>query len=271
MTAEQPIGFFDSGIGGFTVANAVLRALPNEKIIYFADSLHFPYGEKSASEIQSYSLKIAEFLLEQQCKCIVIACNSASASSYAKVKEFVGDKALVVDVIDPTVYYVNKYLKDIASIGVIATRRTIQSKAYANGLEVANPNLEVHSLATPLLAPMIEEGFINDEVSQEVIKKYLSHPQLNNIEALILACTHYPFIKTEIEQFYQHKTAVIDTPTVVAEYLKVVLKEKNLLSTTPEKIDAHKFYVSSYNQTIDETSARFFNHQFRIQEKNIFT
>lgn len=270
MTAEQPIGFFDSGIGGLTVANAVLESLPNERIIYFGDSLHFPYGEKTADAIQSYSLKIAEYLLEKNCKCIVIACNSASASAYQYVKEFVGNHAIVIDVIDPTVYYINKYLPQIRNIGVIATRRTIQSEAYKNGLLRANPELNVASMATPLLAPMIEEGFINDEVSKSVINKYLSEEKLKDIESLILACTHYPFIKQEVEDFYDQKLSILDTPTVIAEFLKDVLGKRSLLNSTKQSLQAHEFYVSELNETILDTTKRFFAHKFHIEEKNIF-
>ena len=270
MNAEQPIGFFDSGIGGLTVANAVLKALPNERIIYFGDSLHFPYGEKSAKEIQSYSITIANYLLQQNCKCIVIACNTASAAAYKAVKEYIGDKAIVVDVIDPTVYYVKKYLSHIENIGVIATRSTIKSGAYAIGLKEENNKLNVASVATPLLAPMIEEGFVDDNVSKAVIEKYLSNEQLQQVEALVLACTHYPFIKTEIEEFYNNNISVIDTPTVIAEFLKDTLSKKDLLSKSEEPFSAHQFFVSELNQTIEQTAERFFDHQFQLKENNIF-
>ena len=270
MNAEQPIGFFDSGIGGLTVANAVLKALPNERIIYFGDSLHFPYGEKSAHEIQSYSVKIAEYLLEQDCKCIVIACNTASASAYNAVKESVGNRAFVIDVIDPTVYYVKKYLAQIKNIGVIATRGTIKSGAYTKGLEQNCDNLNVISKATPLLAPMVEEGFINDEVSKAVISQYLSDSELQQIEAIVLACTHYPFLKPEIEEYYHHAVEVIDTPTVIAEYLKDKLGSNQLLSQSEEEFSAHQFIVSDLTETIQNNALRFFKHQFTLEERNIF-
>lgn len=270
MNSEQPIGFFDSGIGGLTVANSVLEALPNEKIVYFADSLHFPYGEKLEEDIQEYSIRIADFLLSKQCKCIVIACNSASASAYKQVKEYVGNRAMVVDVISPTVYYIQKYLHQISTIGVIATRRTIKSKAYKNRILEANSKFVVKSLATPLLAPMVEEGFVNDEVSKAVLSKYLQREELSNIEAIILACTHYPFLKKDIENFYQNKVSVIDTPTVVTAFLKDKLREQNLLSTSKESFDEHEFYASELNETIYKNSDLFFTKQFQLKELNIF-
>lgn len=270
MNAEQPIGFFDSGIGGLTVANAVLKALPNEKIIYFADNLHFPYGEKSEREIQSYAIQIADFLLSKHCKGIVIACNSASASAYTAVKEFVGNKAFVVDVIDPTIYYVKKYFAAIQNLGIIATRRTINSAAYANQFQQELPNLQVISKATPLLAPMVEEGFVNTDVSKALIEHYLSDENLKPIEAIVLACTHYPFIKTEIEQYYGESVHVLDTPTVVAEFLTDQLQHLQLLSNTLQPFSSHEFYVSELNEVIEETALRFFKHEFQLKEQNIF-
>lgn len=270
MNSEQPIGFFDSGIGGLTVANSVLEALPNERIVYFADSLHFPYGEKLEEDIQAYSLRIADFLLSKQCKCIVIACNSASASAYNQVKKYVGNRAMVVDVISPTVYYIEKYLNHISTIGVIATRRTIKSQAYKKRILASNASLTVKSLATPLLAPMVEEGFVNDEVSKAVLSKYLHREELSNIEAIILACTHYPFLKQDILAFYENQVAVIDTPTVVTAYLEDKLKEKNLLSKSKESFEEHEFYASELNETIDKNSDIFFTKRFQLNELNIF-
>lgn len=271
MKNNQPIGFFDSGIGGLTVANAVLKALPNEQIVYYGDSLHFPYGEKSPNEIIDYSIKISDFLLKNhQCKCIIIACNTASASAFESVKSYVGHQALVINVIEPTVYYIQKHLAQIKSIGIIATRGTIKSNAYQTQLQKNIPHLLTQGLATPLLAPMIEEGFINDEVSQSVIKQYLSHPTLHNIEALILACTHYPLIKDEIEQYYNDAVPVLDTPTVVAEYLTDTLQTNNLLNSQPQNQDNHQFYVSEHTETIEANVQKLFKYNYHLIEHSVF-
>ncbi|MBX2845747.1 MAG: glutamate racemase [Saprospiraceae bacterium] len=268
MKADQPIGIFDSGIGGLTAANAILQHLPQENLIYFGDSLHFPYGEKTEESIRAYSIQISDFLLSAGCKSIVIACNSASASAFEAVKAHVGNRALVVDVITPTVYYIEKHLHDLKTVGVIGTRRTIESKAYELGLKAANPELQIKAMATPLLAPMIEEGFVADEVSRIVTKKYLNHPQLQHLDALILACTHYPLIKGDIEAYYNYQVDVLDTPTVIAEYIKDKLGAKGLLSTTPQP--EHHFYVSKMTDTFQHTSQLFFSQPFQLQEHNIF-
>ena len=154
MNKTHPIGIFDSGIGGLTVARAIRKQLPNEKIIYFGDTAHLPYGDKSTEAIQSYAIKICNLLLEHQCKVIVIACNSASAAAYALVKAYVGSKAKIINVIDPTVNYISQKYSN-KKVGVIGTRKTINSDVYAHKITAKNNTIEVASLATPLLAPMI--------------------------------------------------------------------------------------------------------------------
>jgi glutamate racemase len=237
MNKEKPIGIFDSGIGGLTLAYAVKNRLPNENMIYFGDTAHLPYGDKSQAAIQAYSVKICDFLLKKDCKLILIACNSASAAAYELVKEYVRDKALVINVIDPVVEYVNHRFMN-RKIGLIGTKQTVFSEVYQKKVEALNANISLQSLATPLLAPMIEEGFFENNISESIINNYLNDSKLDNIEALILGCTHYPLIKTEIEKFYSGKVKVIDSSTIVAEKLAKTLAENDLCNenkSTPLK------------------------------------
>ena len=173
---HQPIGVFDSGIGGLTVANAIIKHLPEEEIIYFGDTFHLPYGDKSADAIRYYSLKIVKFLLEKNCKMIVIACNSASSAAYNVLLDFFKGQALFVNVVDPLVDAVIE--KQYSHVGIIATKATIRSDIYRSKLQAAQPNLKVSSMATPLLVPIIEEGYFNDNISEAVIEKYLSHKSI---------------------------------------------------------------------------------------------
>ncbi|MFM7053711.1 MAG: glutamate racemase, partial [Bacteroidota bacterium] len=152
---QAPIGIFDSGIGGLTVADAILKQMPAEYIVYFGDTAHMPYGEKSADAIRAYAIRITDFLLENGCKAIVIACNSASSVAYETVKLHAAGRAVVLDVINPVVEKVSS-LKKVQQVGVIGTRATIRSNAYAQGITSKAPDKKVSSLATPLLAPMIE-------------------------------------------------------------------------------------------------------------------
>ena len=184
--SHRPIGIFDSGIGGLTVANAIQHVLPNESLVYFGDTAHLPYGDKSPDSIKYYSIRIAQFLMQQNCKMIVIACNTASALAFETVKDFIGGKVPVINVIDPVVDHVASS-KKISKVGVIGTNGTIRSDIYAKKLHARSRKLEVASLATPLLAPMIEEGFFDNRISRTVIASYLDSRKLSKIDALILA------------------------------------------------------------------------------------
>ncbi len=263
---NSPIGIFDSGIGGLTVANAITKALPNEDIIYFGDTEHLPYGEKSKEAIQSFSRKIITFLIEKQCKTIVIACNSASSVA----DESVYDTAIntpVFNVIIPVAKEVVKICSDY-KIGVIGTKATISSGIYEAKIKAECKSAKVVSLATPLLAPMIEEGFVNEEISHTVIANYLANPVLQNINHLILACTHYPLIHTEIKDYYKGKVNVIDSATIVANHISIELKNKNLLNDTAKT--EHHFYVSNYTESFEKSAQFFFQENIKLEEVNLF-
>jgi len=268
LDASQPIGLFDSGIGGLTVARAIRERLPKEKLIYFGDTAHLPYGDKSPDSIKYYSIRIAQFLLDSNCKMIVIACNTASALAYDTVRDFVGKRALVVNVIDPVVTKIMAKPK-LKRIGVIGTKGTIKSGIHAKKLTEANKSLEVHGLATPLLVPMIEEGFFNNKISYAVIDSYLSRPKLKKIDALILGCTHYPLIKKEIESIYKGKVPLIDSGDEVAEYVYHLLKKDKLLNTSTKK-PMHRFYISDYTEAFEKNTNFFFNEKIKLEEARIW-
>jgi glutamate racemase len=259
---EMPIGIFDSGIGGLTVANAIHKILPKEQLIYFGDTAHFPYGEKSADSIKYYALRITDFLLRNNCKMIVIACNTASSVAYQIVKQQVGERATVISVIEPVVSRVAA-LYHHGKIGVIATKGTIKSDVYAKRLKELNPSLQVASLATPLLAPMIEEGFYNNKISRTVINSYLQRPKLKKIDALILACTHYPLIRPEIEEYYRQKVKIIDSAEIVAESVFNHLAEKGLLNTA--KTLKNHFYVSDYTESFAASTGIFYKGKIQLE------
>src|SRR5580704_8597612 len=165
--AEAPIGIFDSGIGGLTVAHAIQKLLPHESLVYFGDTAHLPYGDKSEAAIQAYSIKIADVLLSKGCKVIVIACNSASSAAYELLKEYVRKEARVINVIDPMTEYVVREFEG-KKVGLIGTKRTIQSGIYSKKIKEANKRITLRPVATPLLAPMIEEGYFNNKISHEI-------------------------------------------------------------------------------------------------------
>ncbi|MEO6884404.1 MAG: glutamate racemase [Bacteroidia bacterium] len=264
--ASNPIGIFDSGIGGLTVANAIHEILPNENLVYFGDTAHMPYGDKSPDSIKYYAIRISQFLLEHECKIIVIACNTASAMAYEVVKDFVGNKALLVNVVDPVVQEVVK--KKVKNIGVIGTKGTIKSDIYAKKIISLNKNVEVKSLATPLLASMIEEGFFNNKISRTIINSYLSRPKLKKIDSLILACTHYPLIKKEIEEYYKNSIDIVDSAKVVATYVHDLLKKEKLLNNT--KKPKHHFYVSDYTDSFEQSTKFFFKNKIQLEKISLW-
>lgn len=259
--STQPIGIFDSGIGGLTVANALVKHLPNENIIYFGDTAHLPYGDKSTAAIQAYSIKIAHMLLQQECKLILIACNSASTAAYELVKEYIGSKALVMNVIDPVVQllkeeYANKH------VGLIGTRQTVNSHIYKKKIDALNKGITLHTQATNLLASAIEE-FGNHAVLDSLLEVYLQHPELSNIDALVLACTHYPIIKARIKKRYATHIDIIDPSDAVAKAVKNNLEKNHLLNTNGE--GKKHFYVSDYTESFAAHAAIFFGDTITLE------
>jgi len=261
LDSSSPIGIFDSGIGGMTVAKAILRHLPNENLVYFGDTAHLPYGDKSTAAIQAYSIKICNVLLQQKCKVILIGCNSASAAAYDLVKEYIGSKAKVMNVIDPVVEFIKDRFAD-TKIGLIGTKQTVQSNVYKKKIDALNQKINLASLATPLLAPMIEEGFVNHSVSQTIIDNYLSDPALTDINALILGCTHYPLIKEQVSNYFAGGTEILDSAEIVAQSLKAWLNQHYLLNK--KEAGNHQFFVSDYTASFESSTRIFFGERIEL-------
>lgn len=254
---------FDSGIGGLTVAKAITTLLPNERLVYFGDTAHLPYGDKSKDLIKSFSLGIANWLiLEKQCKAVVIACNTASAIAYEHLRDKHQGNIPIINVIDPIVEAVVKN-DSVKTVGLIATKTTIESGVYQEKLTRRAPNVRVKALATPLLVPMIEEGFSNDKISETVIENYLNDDALKGIDSLILGCTHYPLIRSEIDSFYKGKITLFDSTSIVANKLKTILGNENLLSAKKEI--KNKFYVSDFTESFKRSSRTFYKKEVSLK------
>ena len=266
LHTQEPIGIFDSGIGGLTVANAIHRALPNERLIYFGDIAHLPYGDKSADAIRYYCLKISKFLMEQNCKMIVIACNSAATAAYDMLLDFFEGKILFVNVVDPLVEKVTEMGRK--KIGVIATKATVSTRVYEQKIHQVDPFIEVRQLATPLLVPMIEEGYHQNKVSHAILSNYLNDPQLDGIDTLLLACTHYPLIKNEIQSLLPDPILVLDSTDVVTDAVENQLIDRNILAN--EKSASDKFYVSDYTASFEKTAKLFYGEKIDLEVMNIW-
>lgn len=261
---EQPIGIFDSGVGGLTHAREIKRLLPNESMIYFGDTKHLPYGEKSREAIIGYATKITKFLLEQNCKAIVIACNTATANALKEVLEVVADRVPVIDVINPVAEKVAYEIH--TNVGVIATKATVNSGLYRKSIRKHNKSIRVDELATPLLVPAIEEGFIKHPITHAIIYNYLSNNKLKNIETLILGCTHYPLLLEEIKQYYGNRVRVIDSPGIVADQLKHILEKNQLLNPVSGQ-STYRFYLSDITKNFEKISKKFFGKSIDLELK----
>jgi glutamate racemase len=263
MSNDRPIGVFDSGIGGLTVAAAIQRLLPSESLIYFGDTAHLPYGDKSKELIAEYAVNITRFLLEEKkCKAIVIACNTASAAAYEALRDTYKGSVPVINVIDPMIEEVIADA-DIQKIGIIATKTTVASGVYQEKFARRKPELEFSALATPLLASMIEEGFYNNTISEAILNEYLSNPVLENIDGLVLACTHYPLIKKEIDAFFHGRVKIFDSAEVVARKLKGILEKESLLCTS--SVSKNEFFVSDYTRAFEAATKIFFKKEIHLE------
>jgi glutamate racemase len=264
-SSNEPIGIFDSGIGGLTVASAIHRELPGATLIYFGDTAHLPYGDKSPQAIKDYSTKITRFLIDQGCKTIVIACNTASAIAGKEVAIEAGSKIPVYNVIDPVAAHVVSLYKT-GAVGVIGTKGTIKTRAYPKVIQGLSKDLQVKSMATPLLVPMIEEGYFNNNISQTIINNYLSNRHITGIQALILGCTHYPLIRQEVEKYYASKgVEVFDTASIVAKSVA-----KSIGKMTSTKTNKHHFYVSDYTASFENSTKLFFGSKIKLEVKNLW-
>lgn len=265
---NSPIGIFDSGLGGLTVAHSINALLPAERIIYFGDTAHTPWGNKSVPTINNYVEKIVAFLIEQNCKVIVMACNTAASVALERAKEIASWHDIkILNVIDPVVEHINSiYLND--HIGIIGTKQTIKSDVYQRKIISVNPNMKVTSLATPLLVPLIEEGWLENEPMLVTLKHYLGQlPQ--ELRALVLGCTHYPVISEQIKKL-NPKLDIINSAKIIAEYTKDFLNKHELNNTDETKND-HHFYVSDDIGWFEPLARRlFFPGNFNIEFMPLF-
>ncbi len=221
----RPIGVFDSGIGGLTVVSALRRFLPNEQIFYIGDTARVPYGGKSAATVERYSLEIAAMLLEENCKAIVVACNTASALAVPRLEETV--TVPILGVIAPGAKAAMAATRN-KHIGVIGTRATIKSGAYLRALRSLDADVQVTALACPLLVPLIEEGWLENEITDRVIKRYLDPFVEKEVDTLVLGCTHYPLLRDAILRFLGDRVRLVDSAENCAIAVKDLLERKTL-------------------------------------------
>ena len=263
FSSSQPIGIFDSGIGGLTVAKAVIDALPLENIIYFGDTARLPYGDKSKATIKNYAREITEILLAKGCKLILIACGSASAAAFEELKAEFSTRVTIFDVINPVVEFLEKNYRG-RQVGLIGTKLTVNSNIFGQKINKLGAKITLHSQAAPLIVPVIEEGLHNhDKIVDALLEIYLSNPNFKSIEALVLACTHYPLLKEKISAFFDDRIEIIDASKIVAEKVKKQLETQGLLHTG-KKTQQH-FYISDYTPAFADNARRFFGEDVVLE------
>ena len=253
MSSSAPIGVFDSGIGGTTVVKELMASLPNEKIIYFGDTARVPYGNKSAGTVIMYSRQIVRFLFEKKVKAIVIACNTASALALDALKSEI--EVPIIGVVKPGAKAAAEVTKS-NKIGVIGTRATINSGIYKEFLHKTNPNIEVFGKACPLFVPLVEEGWISDDITRQVIHRYLDDLLEKGIDALVLGCTHYPLLAEEIRKVAGDGIKLVNPAYECAREFRYVLEENDLLCREDQKPE-HEFYVSDGPKAFAELAESF--------------
>lgn len=250
---NNPIGIFDSGIGGLTVVKEIIRALPDESIIYLGDTARVPYGTRSKGVVTKFALELVSFLLKRKVKCLVVACNTISATCLNEIIKI--SPVPVLGVVESTVELAVGATKN-NKIGVIGTTGTINSRAYDKKILKSNSKTEVRSVACPLFVPIAEEGMEDHQAAGLIAEEYLKDLKSSGIDTLILGCTHYPVLIKIIGQIMGNGVALIDSARPTAEKLKQILKENNLLSK--KKKPKYEFYVTDAPERVLKVASRFF-------------
>jgi glutamate racemase len=251
--AANPIGVFDSGVGGLTVVHALMEHLPLEKIIYFGDTARVPYGVKSAETITGYARQIVRFLLARNVKMLIVACNTMSAVAYEAILQL--SSVPVLDVIAAGAGMTADATKT-RRVGVIGTPATINSEAYTRAIHGHDPEISVFSQACPLFVPLVEEGWLDHPATRLIVREYLAPLLARRIDTLVLGCTHYPLLKTLLQETAGADVTLVDSAIAVSWRAARLLDETGLatpLTTPPE----HHFFVTDAPHRFRETGESF--------------
>jgi len=253
MNNNAPIGVFDSGIGGLTVVKHLRDLLPHEDIVYFGDTARLPYGIKSEEVVKRFAFEDSHFLLEHDVKIIVVACNTVGSTAIHLLEEHLDIP--VIGVIQPGADACVKITKN-NKVGVIGTSATIRSKNYTKKIFALDNKIKVIDQACPLFVPLVEEGFFEDEATHLIAKRYLDKIIVNDVDTLILGCTHYPVLRNTIQRVVGNDVVMVDSGGETAKVVKKYL-EKNNLNTSKSIKAGLKIYVSDLSHKFQEIAERF--------------
>lgn len=250
---QWPIGVFDSGIGGLTVVRELFRQLPHEQIVYFGDTARVPYGNKSEETVQKFALQDARFLVEQQVKLIVVACNTVSANSMGLLHRQI--ELPIEGVIEPGARAAVAATRN-GRVGIIGTDSTIYSRAYEKAIKAIDKKIQIFAKSCPLFVPLAEEGWIDDPLTAQVAERYLSPMCRCQIDTLVLGCTHYPLLKEPIQKVMGSDVRLVDSAWATAACVKELLGRKDLISDLTES-PKHHFFVTDMPRRFLEIGERF--------------
>ncbi|MEN8908091.1 MAG: glutamate racemase [Clostridiales bacterium] len=261
---NRPIGIFDSGLGGLTVLSEIIKNSPNESVVYFGDCGRTPYGNKSKDTVIKYAFQDIRFLLNQDIKSIVIACNTVSAYSLSYVKkEF--NSIHILEVIGPGSKAAVEATKN-KKIGVIGTNATISSGVYENAIRELDNSTEVYSKACPLFVPLVEEGWWNNEITYRTAQEYLLSLKEKEIDTLVLGCTHYPLIKDTIQKVVGENVKLVSSATEISKMINKIILDDNL--TRDEKIQpVYRYYTTDSVEKFEELGSKILGHSIFSVEK----
>ncbi|MDR0398595.1 MAG: glutamate racemase [Endomicrobium sp.] len=262
LSNNNPIGIFDSGFGGLTVMSAINKVLPSENLIYFGDTAHVPYGTKSQNAILKFSKEITSFLIKNRVKLIVVACNTASALALPVLEKTL--KVPIIGVIAPGAKAAIDASKNFR-IGIIGTEGTIGSKSYPKAINKL-AKAKIYQQACPLLVPLVEEGWIDEEITDRTVKKYIKPLLAKKIDTLVLGCTHYPLLRKTLERNLDKNIILVDSATSTALEVKRILDKKSLLASKNGK-KYLKFYVSDNPEKFKKIGRRFFSKNITTIKK----
>jgi len=250
---NAPIGVFDSGIGGLTVAKELIKSLPGEDIIYLGDTARVPYGTKSGRTVIAYSHSNTEFLISKGIKLLVVACNTASSVSLPSLKSKFDIP--VIGVIEPGAKKAVSVTKT-GKIGIIGTPSTINSGAYKSAIENLNPEIEVFSKACPLFVPLADEGWTEGEIIERIAEQYLTPIKETGIDVLVLGCTHYPLLKATIQKIMGNQITLVDSAEETASQIKDILDKEDILNEKTS-LSKREFYLTDVSDTFLSVAGRF--------------
>ncbi len=263
---NRPIGFFDSGLGGLTCIPYLMENMPEERIVYFGDTARTPYGSKAVSTIRNFSMQIADFLVKNDVKMIVIACNTVSATCVADIQKKYPDIP-VVGIIDPAAEVIGEKCGINNKIGIIGTNVTIASGAYKKAIEARNKELQVFEKACPAFVPLIEEGIVQNDIMDLTIEYYMDDFILENrIDTMVLGCTHYPILTSNIKRKYPN-LSIINPSKEVVKRIKSILEEQDMLAKDSNREST--FYASDLSENFLNMIDRIFNEtDVKVEFKN---